>query len=106
MKETEVSSKDNIAIVNQKEIEKKHVKLFSIILGRSHSLWKMKVGVFLVEKVELGKHKKDITLDADLKPTETNVKLEYEEGYIYCSALNKKNAIKHFGKQMAMITTI
>lgn len=103
MKELEISSKDNIAIVNQKEIEKKHTRLFSIFLGRSHKLWKMDIDTLIVEKVELAKHKTDVVLGNDLTPTEQHIKIDYQEGFLYCSALNKKNAYKHFAKQITML---
>jgi hypothetical protein len=104
MKETEISSKDNIAIVNQKEVEKKQAKLFSIFLGRSHKLWKMDIDTLIVEKVELAKHKTNVVLGNDLKPSEQHVKVDYQDGFLYCSALNKKNAYKHFAKQITMLS--
>lgn len=103
MKESEISSKDNIAIINQKEIEKKYARLFSIFLGRSHKLWKMDIDTLIVEKVELAKHKTDVVLGNDLMPTEQHIKIDYQEGFLYCSALNKKNAYKHFAKQITML---
>jgi hypothetical protein len=104
MKELEISSKDNIAIINQKEVEKKHTKLFSILLGRSHKLWKMDIDTLIVEKVELAQHKTNVVLGNDLKPSEQHVKVDYQDGFLYCSALNKKNAYKHFAKQITMLS--
>jgi len=83
----------SVGIEQQQEKQKK--LLGHIRPGDGHLIWKMNVSTLIVELID------DSDLITDISWDETPRKrILTQQGFLYCSALNKKNAIKRFGKML------
>lgn len=94
MKEIKSVDKDQVSIVDQREVksEKKFVGRINRIKGLT--LYKMSMTSGQISKVDL---KPEITIRFSKAPKEV-VEAKYEEGFLYVQALNDKNAKRKFTK--------
>jgi len=90
---TETKAMVEMSVGFDKQEEKKKKLIGSILPGDGHIIWKIDVNTLRVEPID------DNDLLTDINFDETpNKRIMIKEGFLYCSALNKKNAIKRFGK--------
>lgn len=87
MKETQTHLKDQTAEVYQKPVEKKLIRLGSIIPKRGHTLFKINVETMEVSKADF--NEVAVSFDGAIKR-----KVVIEPGFDYVSALNAKNALR------------
>lgn len=59
---------------------------------RGHKLWKFDIENNIISEVEIEYR---VIIGMDRKPRKQR-KVQYQKGFLYCEALNKKNAAKHF----------
>jgi hypothetical protein len=96
MKELEQIHKDKVEVSAQAEIPvKSEKKIATTNPHAGHSVFKMNLENFLVSSLE----EDDYHEYYNFRGAKTT-KVVVKQGYIYCTALNKKNAIKKFCKKL------
>lgn len=91
------NSKDQIQVVGQKEVNKHQKLVGKIRTQRGHKIFQLDLNSKEITEAEI------ITSDPVLLPnrtTKTNKRLDIKPSHLYCSALNQKNACKHFYKML------
>jgi hypothetical protein len=82
----------------EKQEEKKNKLIGTLLPGDGHTLWKINVHTLQLEPIDDDDLIKEIGFNESV-----NKRLLVKDGYLYCSALNKQNAIKRFGKMFESI---
>jgi len=99
MKELEIKTKDKVVITAQQEKKYEHKLVRSIRPHKGHTLFKVCEKTGDISEAEF--EKQDLQIKDLSNPLLGAVKKKViiEEGFIYISALNKKNVIKKLTKQ-------
>lgn len=71
----------------------------TISVHKGHKLFKLDLKTFQIVEIPIVWEKKTIQR-AGINVTVKRLKLEAVDGFLYASALNKKNAEKHFAKML------
>lgn len=82
----------------EKQEEKKNKLIGTLLPGDGHTVWKIDINTLVLEPITDDDLIKDIGFNEAVKK-----RLLVKDGYLYCSALNKQNAIKRFGKMFESI---
>ncbi len=96
MKELEQIHKDKVEISTQATVPvKSETKITTVSIQPGHTIFKINLENLLVSKLQDDDYEKYI----DFK-TGKKTKVIVKQKHLYCAALNKKNAMKKFGKMM------
>jgi hypothetical protein len=90
---TDAKAMVEMSVGFEKQEEKKNKMIGSILPGDGHIIWKIDVNTLRIEPINDDDLMKDINFDET-----PNKRIMMQDGFLYCAALNKKNAIKRFGK--------
>ncbi len=81
------------------EIPSERVHLATLKIKPGQRLWKFSMADRVISEVELVGG--DVSLKGGVK-----YRIDYEEGYLYCTAINLKNARKKFIKRMRTFVSL
>ena len=95
---TDAKAMVEMSVGFEKQEEKKKKMIGSILPGDGHIIWKIDVNTLRIEPIDDDDLMKDINFNEA-----PNKRIMIKEGFLYCAALNKKNAIKRFGKMLQTI---
>ena len=95
---TETKAMVEMSVGFEKQEEKKKKMIGSILPGDGHTIWKIDINTLRIEPIDDNDLMKDINFDET-----PNKRIMIQEGFLYCAALNKKNAIKRFGKMFELL---
>lgn len=99
MKETQLHGKDEVVNVRQREVKRTKKHMGRLVPGDGHKLYELNLSTMLM--CEVVPEKKDASYTKAHKGENAGgKKLDMKENCIYTCALNEKNAIKHFNKQL------
>jgi hypothetical protein len=101
MKETELKTKDEVVIVDQKQVEKKRELIGSIRPNQGHQCFELNTET---GEIKLATYKQiNINFEAAMLSDRASTRkvIDVKEKCLYATALNKKNAIKRFKKMIS-----
>ena len=98
LNQSESSQMVEMSVGFEKQEEKKNKLIGTLVPGDGHTVWKINVHTLELAPINDDDLIKEIGFNES-----PNKRLLVREGYLYCSALNKQNAIKRFGKMFESI---
>jgi hypothetical protein len=96
MKELELKVKQSHEVGIKQQKEKKHELIGQIVPHEGHSLFELNIKTKEIKKAQFTAIEKDVYIFS--KGIKHKKQVIVNEDCVYISALNKKNAIKHFSK--------
>lgn len=102
MKEVERHDRAPQEMIQTAPIQKQKKLLAQLVPAPGHSVFKMDIKTLLVTKVQDNEYESFVETEwvNGKVVTQKRRKLTALQGYLYCAALNKKNAYKKFGKML------
>lgn len=98
MKEIQEVRKDTLQIEAEKPIERQNKLVGSTRLHAGQKLWECNI-----ETGEIAQVNYEDTAEIDFENKEARKRVTVKEGHLYCGAINKKNAVKHFTKMLVEV---
>lgn len=100
MKETQLHNPDEIVNVRQREVKRQNKHMGRLVPGDGHKLWELNLSTMILTEIDPAKT--DAAYMAAMRGHGgiANKKVNMRENCIYTCALNEKNAIKKFNKQL------
>lgn len=99
MKETQLHNPDEVVNVRQREVKRQKKHIGRLVPGDGHKLYELNLETMLMREVVAEKKDASYTL-AHKGQNAAGKKIDIKENCIYTCALNDKNAIKKFNKQL------
>jgi hypothetical protein len=96
MKETEITTKDQVEIVNKKEVEKQLKYLGSMNPNPSHTMFEYEVEANVLRKAKFVEDAANFVEVATSKKVGKVKRIDVKDNCLYVSKLNAKAAIKFF----------
>lgn len=96
MKETEITTKDQVKIVNKKEVEKQLKYLGSMAPNPSHTMFEYEVEANVLRKAKFVKEAANFVEVQTGKKVGKVKRIDVKDNCLYVSKLNAKAAIKFF----------
>ena len=96
MKETEITTKDQVKIVNEKEVEKQLKYLGSMNPNPSHTMFEYEVEANVLRKAKFVEDAANFVELATSKKVGKIKRIDVKDNCLYVSKLNAKAAIKFF----------
>ena len=96
MKETEITTKDQVEIVNKKEVEKQLKYLGSMNPNPSHTMFEYEVEANVLRKAKFVEDAANYVEVATSKKVGKVKRIDVKDNCLYVSKLNAKAAIKFF----------